>query len=294
MVAGAALWSYRQRDYRPVFSRVAGELIAVRDSTGIGRAKDGKTLTEVTLVSDTGLEVRVRVRAPGGRTGERYPAALLIGGLDTGRKAVDVPPESENLVLAGIDYPYEGPEDPTTWEWVRYFPHMRRAILTTPPALLLAAQYLYTRDDVDTERVSIIGVSLGVPFAAAAAATDRRLAGAALLHGGADIRGMIAYAYADVGAPWLVDLMAIGLAWVLAPLEPARYAGEIAPRPLLMVNATSDEMISLDSVRALYGAARRPKRMVWLETRHVALSNPEVVANLMRLTLEWMEDQGLR
>ncbi|HUP01406.1 MAG TPA: alpha/beta hydrolase [Gemmatimonadota bacterium] len=293
-VVAAALWEYRARDYRPVFSRGAGELIAVRDSTGIGRARDGKHLTEVTLVSDSGLEVRLRVRAAGGRTGERHPAAILLGGFNTGRKAVDVPERTENLVLASIEYPYYGPDDPTAWDWVWYFPEMRQAILRTPAALLLAAQYLYTRDDVDPERVSIIGVSLGAPFAVAAAATDRRLAGAALLHGGADIQLMTRYAYADVSSPWLVELMAIGLAWVLAPLEPAKYAGQIAPRPVLMVNATGDEMIPLASVRALYDAARQPKRMIWFETRHVALSDPDVVENLMQITLEWMEDRGLR
>ena len=294
LVAAAALWSYHERDYRPVFSRAAGELVRVRDSTGIGRARDGKHLTEVTLDSDTGLEVRLRVRAAGERTGERHPAAILVGGFNTGRKAADVPERTGNLVLASIEYPYYGPDDPTAWEWVRWFPEMRQAILRTPAALLLAAQYLYTREDVDPERVSMIGVSLGVPFAVAAAATDRRMAGLALLHGGADIRRMTEYAYADLAAPWLVELMAIGLAWVVAPLEPAKYTGEIAPRPLLLVNATGDERIPLASVKALYDTAREPKRMIWLETGHVALSDPDVVENLMRITLEWMEERGLR
>ncbi len=294
LVTLVALRSYHERDYRPVFARAAGELVQVRDSTGIGTAVDGKQLTEVTLVSDTGLEVRVRVRAAGERTSERHPAAILLGGFKTGRKAADAPEQTGNLVLASIEYPYEGPDHPTDWEWVRWFPHMRLAILRTPPALLLAAQYLYTRDDVDPERVSIVGVSLGVPFAAAAAATDRRLAGAAYLHGGADIRHMAEYAFADAGPPWLVDLMAIGLTWVVAPLEPAKYAGEIAPRPTLVVNASGDEMIPLASVQALYEAAREPKRLIWLDTGHVGLNDPDVVERLMQITLEWMDDRGIR
>jgi hypothetical protein len=101
----AALTAYRHYDYRPRFARTAGELVAVRDSTGIGRARDGKRMTEITLVSDTGLEIRARVRAPGTRSGERFPAAILLGGYKTGRKAVDIPAETGNLVLLSIEYP---------------------------------------------------------------------------------------------------------------------------------------------------------------------------------------------
>jgi len=294
LVLVVGLWRYRTRDYRPVFSRVAGTLIQVRDSTGFGRADDGKQRTEVTLVSDTGLEVRVRVRALGDRTGTRYPAALLVGGFDTGRRAVDVPHETENLILASVDYPYYCPLWPIGWQWVRYFFPLRRGLLDTPPALLLAAQYLYTRDDVDPERVSIIGVSLGVPFAAAAAATDRRLSGAALLHGGADIRRMAYYAYHDRGPAWVMGGLALALAWVLAPLEPAKYAGEIAPRPTLVVNATDDELIDPQSGYRLQRAVRQPKQVIWHEARHVGRSQTEIVTELMQTTLDWMDANGLR
>jgi pimeloyl-ACP methyl ester carboxylesterase len=294
LVLVLTLWRYSERDYRPVFSRIAGELVQVRDSTDFGRAEDTKQLTEVTLVSDTGLEVRVRVRALGERTGTRYPAALMVGGMRTGRKTVDVPLETENLVLASVDYPYDGPIWPQGWQWVWYLFPLRRGFLETPPALLLAAQYLYTRDDVDPDRVSIIGVSLGVPFATATAATDRRLAGAALLHGGADIRRMAYYAYVDEGPRWVMGALAVITAWMVAPLEPAKYAGEIAPRPTLVVNATDDERIDPQSGDRLQRAVRQPKRVIWHESGHVHRSETEIVVELMEMTLEWMDANGLR
>jgi fermentation-respiration switch protein FrsA (DUF1100 family) len=290
----AALVAYPHYDYRPRFARTAGELVAVRDSTGIGRARDGKRMTEVTLVSDTGLEIRARIRAEGTRSGERFPAAILLGGYKTGRKAVDIPAETDNLVLLSIEYPYSGPERPRGLDWVRHFGSMRRAILDTPSAVLLAAQYLYVRDDVDPERVTVIGVSLGVPFSVAAAATDKRIAGAALLHGGGDIASMAYYAFADRGPAWVMRPLAFGLAWVVAPLEPTRYAGDVAPRPVLMVNAADDEFIPRSSVLDLYASLRQPKRIVWLESSHIATSDDEVVNGLMQITLEWMSDRGLR
>ena len=290
----AALAAYRNYDYRPRFARAAGELVAVRDSTGYGMAKDGKQLTEVTLVSDTGLEIRARVRADGAPSGERYPAAILLGGYKTGRNAVDIPVGTGNLVLLSIEYPYAGPERPRGLDWVRYFGTMRRAILDTPPAVLLAAQYLYTRGDVDPARVTVIGVSLGVPFSVAAAATDKRIAGAALLHGGGDIATMAYYAFADRGPAWVMRALAWGLSWVAAPLEPTRYAPDVAPRPVLMVNAADDEFIPRSSVLELYGALGQPKRMVWLESAHIATGDDQVVEGLMSITLEWMTERGLR
>ena len=290
----AALAAYRNYDYRPRFARAAGELVAVRDSTGIGTAGDGKQLTEVTLVGSTGLEIRARVRAEGGPSGERHPAAILMGGYKTGRKAVDIPADTGNLVLLSIDYPYSGPQRPRGLDWVRYFGTMRRAILDTPPAVLLAAQYLYTRRDVDPARVTVIGVSLGVPFSVAAAATDKRIAGAALLHGGGDITTMAYYAFADRGPDWVMHALAWGLSWVAAPLEPTRYAGDVAPRPVLMVNAADDEFIPRSSVLELYESLRQPKRIVWLDSAHVASGDEEVVDGLMSITLEWMSERGLR
>ena len=289
------LRAYAGRDYRDVFARTAGELIAVRDSVSVGWAADGKAIADVTLVSDTGFEVRVRIRAPVTPGNERYPGAMLVAGYQTGRKSADIPKDTGNLVLAAVDYPYDGPKRINGfWQWVRTFPEIRDAIVETPAALLLVAQYLYSREDVDEERVSVIGVSLGVPFTAAVTATDRRLAGAALLHGGADIRRMVSYAYADAGPPWVVFLLANFTALLFAPLEPAKYVGEIAPRPILMVNATDDEYIHRQSAEALYARAREPKEIIWLQTMHVATEDQEVVDELMRLTLDWLMRQGLQ
>lgn len=289
-----ALWSYRMRDYRPVFSRAAGTLVAVRDSTAVGRAADGKSLTDVTLVSDTGMEVRMRVRASGARDGSRHPAAIMIGGFSTGRRAADIPSTIDNLVLASIDYPYDGPDALEGWEWVRYLDDVRQGLLGTPPALLLAAQYMYRREDVDPDRVSIIGVSLGVPFAVAAAATDRRLSGAAYLHGGADIRQLYEHAYGARTPGWLTPILSRLVTWLTAPLEPARYAGWVAPRPTLQVNAAEDRFIPRVCVLALYEATRQPKRLIWLDGGHVATNEEAIVEDLMRLTLDWMAERGLR
>lgn len=293
VVALAAVWRYTARDYRPAFARSAGALIQVRDSTEVGLATGGERLTEVTLRSDTGLEARLRVRAPDEPGNVRHPAILLVGGIRTGRRAVDLPSETGGFVVAGLDYPYDGPVWPTGVGWARHLPALRGALLEMPAAMLLAAQYLYSREDVDPDRVTVVGVSFGAPFATAVAATDRRLAGAALLHGGADIEAMAKTAFGARLGGVQGALVARATALLLAPLEPARYAGGIAPRPTLVVAAQSDERIDRHSAEALIDAVREPRRVVWSDTEHVSSDRKSSVEQLFALTVDWMRLQGL-
>jgi len=207
---------------------------------------------------------------------------------------VEIPDSASGLVLASVEYPYDVRGLPRGFAWLWRFPGIRRAMLDTPPAILLLAQYLYVREDVDPDRVTILGASFGAPFAVAAAATDRRIAGVALIHGGGDIESMVTGVLEGNvpvrTVPFVSRLIALGL----APLEPTKYAGMIAPRPLLMLNATDDETIPRESTLALYHAARRPKRLVWHATRHVALSEPGVIDDLLDEVLVWMRERGLR
>jgi hypothetical protein len=61
-----------------------------------------------------------------------------------------------------------------------------------------------------------------------------------------------------------------------------------------MINAADDEFIPRSSVLDLYASLRQPKRIVWLESSHIATSDDEVVNGLMQITLEWMSERGLR
>ena len=294
LVGAAALTVYQRQDYRPRFARAAGELVAVRDSTGVAVLPNGDLVTEVTLVSDTGLRVRARVRSPGLYDGVRRPAIIVLAGYKLGPEAVQVPDTTGGVVLASVDYPFDLRQRPSgiAWAWKAF--GIRHAMVQTPPAILLLAQYLYVRGDVDPDRVTVLGASLGAPFAVAAAATDRRLAGVVLFDGGGDIARMMEEVLDDGVQAWARRPLAALVALLLAPLEPTRYAGDLAPRPLIMFNATGDEAIPRESALALYEAARRPKRIVWRTSRHITLSERDAIHGLMDETLVWMRERGLR
>ena len=100
-------------------------------------------------------------------------------------------------------------------------------------------------EEIDAGRVAFAGFSLGAMLGAVFCALDPRPRAAALALCGA---GMLPEA-----------------------ADPLHFVARIAPRPLLMVNAHSDEVIPRSASQALYAAARVPKRQLWFEGSHQTL-----------------------
>jgi dienelactone hydrolase len=108
-----------------------------------------------------------------------------------------------------------------------------------------ALDALATFPEIDTSRVVYAGFSLGALIGAAFCALDPRPRAAALALGGAGL------------APDDVD--------------PGRYIGRFAPRPLLLVNAEDDQRIPRTAAEALRAAAGDPVEQRWFPGAHDAL-----------------------
>lgn len=83
------------------------------------------------------------------------------------------------------------------------------------------------------------GFGLGARIGTLLCAVEPRISAAALAGGGAGL-----------GPP---------------ELDPLRFAAEIAPRPVLFVNARHDDRVPQASAEALHAAAREPKQIRWLD-----------------------------
>ena len=127
----------------------------------------------IRLQSSTGLEVDMRVLRPAVDIGEKVPLVLILGGQETGKDAVELLGDADGIAFAAIDYPYDGDRDlDGFWKSIYAVPAVQRAFLDSPPAVSLALTWLLQQDWIDSERVELAGVSLGVPFALAAGAVD--------------------------------------------------------------------------------------------------------------------------
>jgi dienelactone hydrolase len=230
-----------------------------------------------------GLTVDLRVLRPAG-VAVRRPLVVLLGGHRTGRDAVDLLGAPGSFVVAALDYPYDGPERPRGLsQSLATVPAARRALLETPPAVRLALDWLLAQTWVDPARVDLVGVSLGVPFAAVAGALDPRFGRVWLIHGGAGNREWIEHNLKTKIESERWRRLTGGLVYLLAhgpTLEPEVWVPQIAPRPLIVIGAREDRRLPPQLVERLHAAASAPKELIWTEGGHVD-RRPEAVRRLL-------------
>ncbi|MCP4639597.1 MAG: alpha/beta fold hydrolase [bacterium] len=147
--------------------------------------------------------------------------------------------------------------------------------------------YLLTRDDIDADRLYLVGASFGAITGTAAAAFDDRFKAAVLTYGGGNLRSLLSSdaAKSELGG-FYWPAMQLG-AFLLKPADPVRHAAGIAPRPVLIQNGTHDQLIPTEAAQALFDAAREPKEMVWYETDHIGLDEAHVM-RVLGETIEWL------
>lgn len=280
---GAFLWLTRDPTAR-ILAR-HGRLVEARESPA--SVAQGLVDQEVRLISSSGLVVDLGLRWRAGSGSSRRPAVLLMGGQRTGRGAARLVEEPRDALVVALSYPtavrrIRGLDD---------FLAVRQAILDTPAAVMLVMDYLVSRPDVDGARVELVGVSLGAIFACVSGALDERFRRVWAIHGGGDLQllfesslaGDVAFAPARSLAAWLIRLAGYGFSFA-----PEAWAGRVAPRPFVMVNAESDQRIPRASVELLFESAGEPKELLWLSGRHVSPRQEELVRELCDLVLDRM------
>lgn len=167
-ISGVILWMLR--DPEPVFARRSGPLAAVDTLPRADHERDGTLVLR--LRAETGLAATLAVRpavlgptagevaptadatdatdAAGAPDTGRHPLVLILGGQQRGRGAVALVDSIPGVVLAALDYPYEGNPAPRGLvATLAQVPAIRRAFYDTPPAVSLALDHLLQRPDVD-------------------------------------------------------------------------------------------------------------------------------------------------
>ncbi|HET8577419.1 MAG TPA: hypothetical protein VFO18_09990 [Methylomirabilota bacterium] len=258
-------------------------------------------IQDLTLRSSTGLEVHALLRAP--KAGApRAPAAVLLGGIERGRRiaiAAGLDGIARQAVIVSADYPLE--VGPQIWEglgMLSLLPRVRSAAFDSVAQTLLLLDYLEGRADVDPGRLFLVGSSMGAPVVTVAGGIDRRPAAVIVLYGGGRLAGLIAHTLEHPAQPrpyphWAAVLTGHTLTWLFAPLAPERYAPAIAPRRFLMINGGGDTLVPRDSVLALYDAARPPKELIWIEGEHIQPDEAALIAQVGSVIVGWLEQHGV-
>ncbi len=259
-------------------------VVAERSTTVHGQLSES-----VSLLSDSGLRVSFRV-IRNVVVDTPLPVLVILGGHRTGSDAVDLFGDVGDRAVVGVDYPYDGPEKARgVMTIARTIPLARQAFLDTTPAISLIFDWLVEQDWADRNKMVVIGASLGVPFAAAAAARDERISGVMLVHGAADNRLWFQVQVARrIDAEFLHYPLATVLNWLAyGPVfDTGKHVALVSPRPVLIIGARHDERAPPGQTEVLFDAAHDPKRLRWTEGRHVQPGRTEIIAELLRIAEE--------
>lgn len=145
-----------------------------------------------------------------------------------------------------------------------------------------ALDYLQTREDLDGERIVVMGVSMGGMLGGVLAGVDERVDAAALVVAG----GSWSVVAATSEHPAAVRLREAGLAGeaiakITYVMDPVNFVGHVTPRPLLLVNGLGDRIIPRECAVALQEAAADPKEIIWFEGGHVNVP-PDTIQTIVR------------
>lgn len=257
----------------------------------------GRISAETTRVGMRGRYALFRIRLLGDgdlvATGQllqppsqaRHAAVLLQNGRELNSDALRyLPADFGDVVVLSLDYPEALPYTISVGDLMLRGDDLRRAAARIPRSFSLGADYLISRGDVDTARVIMVATSFAVPFAAQAAALDKRFVNVGLIYGAGRMDEVLAVnltlrpAFLRRAAAWLA----------MRPFRefaPEQYIGRISPRPVVMVNGADDPQMPRPAVQALYDAARQPKELIWLQTGHLMPGDSTLIRVLVDTAL---------
>lgn len=296
-LAAAVAWGAFQhlRDPVAALDREPGEVRVVHDSAYRATTTGGeeRVYRDLTLATARAGTVRIATSRPSSPPTDDLPLAFIVGGLRTGRTALDFVPRHGNNVLAAFEYPGGG-AGRFDGAGLADAPAIRRAILGVPAQIRAAAEFLRREPGVDPGRTSLLGYSLGALFVPAAqrlaAVRGAPFRAVVLAYGGADLARLVR-ANLDLRPALLRRIAARAVATAIRPLEPALHLPHL-PGEFLVLHGTGDERIPAASVRRLVRLTPEPKEVVRLEGPHMGPGRDEVNERVVRRSQAWLARRG--
>lgn len=160
--------------------------------------------------------------------------------------------------------------------------------------VLAAVAWLRANRPGQAKQIFGVGASMGAAALIAAAADpsdDGRAIAAVAVYGTYDDLGGLARTVCDSQFPrplnWLGRYVAVPLAGLhagrsLSDFAPAEGVARLAPRPLLVIHGTEDEIIAFDHGRRLFEAAGEPRQHLWIQGDHNSVLNDAGAARAVR------------
>jgi len=288
--AGIALFLV---DRDPVASLSTPEhgLMAQRQTT----VSDGRTIQRVTLPSQKLGEINFLVSLPDPLPFRKLPLVIVLGGLKKGEDNLrHIKALGDNAVIS-YDWPmsvhFYGQPD----FWAR-IPSLYLQILAIPAQVSTAINWLADQPWADSQRISLLGFSLGavaVPAIQDIATRDGTNIGWTILACGGAPFGALVTNNPHVHPPWIRAIVAPVLDCLLSPLEPTRHLSHLSGH-FLILQGQEDTLVSEAARRCLREATPEPKTVLTFGGNHMGVGKEKMVLlqEIVTASKEWLIENG--
>jgi dipeptidyl aminopeptidase/acylaminoacyl peptidase len=162
--------------------------------------------------------------------------------------------------------------------------------------LKAVVDYLYALPQLDSSRLCLFGFSAGAAVSVCMAVEDERVSSVAacacpaefdLFSKNDDPRSLIDH-YREIGAIRDDDFPPSPREWLkgFGIVKPIDYIAHIAPRPLLLVHGSQDEVVDVSHARRLYAKAGKPKQLIVIDGAGHRLRHSE---QAMAVVIDWLK-----
>jgi dienelactone hydrolase len=155
-------------------------------------------------------------------------------------------------------------------EFHRLLAQMVERFIDTVTDVRRLVDWAQTRPEIDAERIALVGFSMSAIVASIVLANEPRIAAGVLMVGGADLHEILAACNGRIRRTrqrllerfdWSIEDFKEELRAPLAPVNPVRFAGRVAPERLLVIEAAADSCIPKSSRERFWQALGRPERI---------------------------------
>lgn len=200
--------------------------------------------------------------------GPPVPVVILVHGLGDNKEVDYIAAGEEYFREAGyavlrIDLYNHGPRKKSDFDFsfdgpTRY--RSREVITQSVFDLRRAIDFIESREELDHQRIGYYGISLGGIIGTILSGVDDRVK-----------VPVIALAGGRLSLMYGMKALSQENKNYLSIMDPIHFVEQIAPHPLLMLNAENDEVVPPATSKFLYKKANQPKKIIWYPSKHRSL-----------------------
>ena len=227
---------------------------------------------------------------PAGAGKAPYPCVLILHGLGGSKKDARAlaPLLSKGYMALALDAQYHGDRKQEGKElFSADLAGLQQGFIQTIIDYRRAMDYLATRPDVDAKRIGLVGASMGAIMGSVLSGVDSRVKATVLLVGGGDWQTMLGKSTNPAAVKMREAMGEKPDLSKLDPIDPVHYIEHVSPRPLLMQNASKDDVVPPACAQALWDRAKDPKAIDWYATGHT-LDDPAARMAVFMKIMDWL------